>query len=646
MGCLPLLKNIIYKYYVYIKLVTSDMSRHLAVDREVYHAPIWQEIEEYFQKLHAPGFGNVTHGSDLVASPDGKYLVFTGVILNKIEASPDTRICIIDIATRELRLLTQGPHQDQHAAFSPDGQYISFLSDRTAPGVFKPFIMPFANGIPGDLQTPPNIPGIVEYQFWAPDSSQILLGVAGSGAEKQSASGSGKFEGNGTTDVPSWVPEIDTGIQGDQWRSIWLYNIETHHVSKASPPGLNVWDANWCGTRDFIAVVSDRPAEGAWYRSKLVMIDISTRQTNNILLPSLDRQFSRPVASPSGKHAATIYALCSDRSIVAGNINLIELKTNSVVELDANGVDVTEITWIDDENIFFSGLRGLQSVYGQLNITTQNVEELLSTDFTSGKWYPEAAVIGLGNFAVILEGRKMQQQVTVFQHGREEVISSFTHEGCDWLQSQIGPCRPFAWVADDGLEMQGFLALPSRGSPPYPLIVEVHGGPVWAWQNRWPGGDIWALHVSRGYAVFFPNPRGSSGRGQDFIRHVYGDMGGADHLDIITGVDKLVKEGVVDTTKVGITGRSYGGTMAAWIITQTDRFAASVPIASASDWRSQHTTSNIPEFDQIFLQSDPYEVGGEYQIRSALLYAGRYPTPVFQVAGKEDYCVPSSQGLQ
>ena len=63
--------------------------------------------------------------------------------------------------------------------------------------------------------------------------------------------------------------------------------------------------------------------------------------------------------------------------------------------------------------------------------------------------------------------------------------------------------------------------------------------------------------------------------------------------------------------------------MSAWITTQTDRFAAAVPIAAACDWRSKHTTSNIPEFDEIFLQSDPYEIGGEYVTRSPLLYAGR-----------------------
>jgi len=112
----------------------------------------------------------------------------------------------------------------------------------------------------------------------------------------------------------------------------------------------------------------------------------------------------------------------------------------------------------------------------------------------------------------------------------------------------MGPTKPVFWKAEDGLEIQGFLTLPAKGHASYPL-VDVHGGPVWALQNHWPNLDIWALYVARGYAVLSPNPRESRGRDQEFARGVHGDIGGADHKDILAGVDHLVSEAIL--TRLG-----------------------------------------------------------------------------------------------
>src|SRR5690606_16925121 len=116
--------------------------------------------------------------------------------------------------------------------------------------------------------------------------------------------------------------------------------------------------------------------------------------------------------------------------------------------------------------------------------------------------------------------------------------------------------------------------------------------------------------VARGYAVLNPNPRGSAGRGQDFARMVFGDMGGADTGDFTSAVDALVERGIVDADRVGLIGASYGGFMSAWLVTQDQRWAAAVPTAPVTDWYSQHFTSNIPSFDALFLDGDP-EVPGD-----------------------------------
>ena len=108
--------------------------------------------------------------------------------------------------------------------------------------------------------------------------------------------------------------------------------------------------------------------------------------------------------------------------------------------------------------------------------------------------------------------------------------------------------RAVAWSAPDGLRIEGILCTPG-GEGPFPLVVNIHGGPVWAFRNLWSMFYAWTpLLVAAGYAVLNPNPRGSAGRGQDFARLVFGEMGGDDTHDFTSGVDALVERGIVDPT--------------------------------------------------------------------------------------------------
>src|SRR5690606_28969874 len=135
-----------------------------------------------------------------------------------------------------------------------------------------------------------------------------------------------------------------------------------------------------------------------------------------------------------------------------------------------------------------------------------------------------------------------------------------------------------------------------HGKSPYPLVLNVHGGPVWHWRPQWLGrsGAALLMLLKRGYAIFFPNPRGSSGYGQAFAQKVVGDMGGADAFDHLSGLDHLVSSGIADPQRLGVTGGSYGGFMSAWLITQDSRFAAAVPLAPVINHVTEHLVGNIP----------------------------------------------------
>jgi dipeptidyl aminopeptidase/acylaminoacyl peptidase len=152
--------------------------------------------------------------------------------------------------------------------------------------------------------------------------------------------------------------------------------------------------------------------------------------------------------------------------------------------------------------------------------------------------------------------------------------------------------------------------------------------------------------IRHGYALFFPNPRGSSGRGQDFARRVVGDMGGADTQDYLSGLDHLVAKGVADPLRLGVTGGSYGGYMTSWLVTQDARFAAALASSPVTNHVTQHLISNIPQFDSIFLADTFRNPAGRYFQRSPIMHAHKVRTPVLNSCGALDRCTPPEEALQ
>jgi dipeptidyl aminopeptidase/acylaminoacyl peptidase len=229
--------------------------------------------------------------------------------------------------------------------------------------------------------------------------------------------------------------------------------------------------------------------------------------------------------------------------------------------------------------------------------------------------------------------------------GTPSSVASLAHAGSEYMLRVGGVMEEVSWTAPDGLRVEGLLARPATPGP-YPLVIDVHGGPVWSYRNCWSlYQDLTRLLVSRGYAVLNPNPRGSMGRGQAFAEMVYGDMGGTDTDDYLSGIDALIERGIADPARIGTMGVSYGGFMSSWLITRTDRFAAAISMSPCNEWRSMHYTTYFPDFDRLFLQDEPLRVGGQYDARSPLLYAQRVHTPTLHTSGGLDEATPASQAL-
>jgi dipeptidyl aminopeptidase/acylaminoacyl peptidase len=604
-------------------------------------------VAEYLRRLHEPAFGSPHRLTDLVATPDASRVVVTGSVYDELEGLP--RTALYEVREGELRALTSGGGSAKAGRLAPDGSCLAFLSDRAKAEVFQLYLL--GDGQLGEARPAPAVPGTVEFLAWSPDGTRILLGVAGLGAEMADAQGSGTA-GSSESGLPGWYPEVEAGTPEDAWRSLWLYTRASGELARVSPEGLNVWEAAWSGPGHVLAITSDQPGEDDWYSAVLSRLDISTGEVAELLRS--DVQLGLPAGTPDGNRAAVVEAACSDRWIVAGDLILLDLVAGTRCAVDTAGTDVTAVEWIDGTRIGYFGQRHLDSVAGTADAgqgplpETIIAKDLAASAQSWASWfYPAGAFTSDGQVVVIRDDYDVPQQIAIVGSGADQVLASLAHAGTEYIRSVAGCAANVAWNAPDGTEIEGVLCTPA-GDGPFPLVLDVHGGPIGAYQRSWMmGSNAVPLLVSRGYAVLLPNPRGSSGRGQEFAAAVVGDMGGADTHDYLSGIDAMIERGIADPARIGTMGVSYGGFMSAWLVTQDQRFKAAVAGSPVTEWYSFTFTTNIPRWGLWFLDNaDPEEAGSQVHTRSPVMHASKARTPTLLTAGAKDRCTPAGQARE
>jgi dipeptidyl aminopeptidase/acylaminoacyl peptidase len=617
------------------------------VRKDLRESPEYAAVAEHVRRLHEPVFGQPHHVTDLVATSDASRIVVTGSVYEELEGLP--RTALYEVRDGALHAVTSGGGSAKAGRLSPDGSVLAFLSDRAKADVFQLYLL--ADGQLGEARPAPAVAGTVEYLAWSPDGTRILLGVAGLGAEMADAQGSGTV-GAGEAGLPSWYPQVEAGTREDAWRSLWLFTPASGELARVSPDGLNVWDAVWSGHAHVLAVTSGHPGEDSWYCAVLSRLDISTGEVTELLRSEV--QLGLPAGTPDGTRAAVVEAVCSDRWIVAGDLILLDLVAGTRCAVDTAGTDVTAVQWVDRTRLGWIGQRHLDSVAGIADVgegllpETFTARELAASAQSWANWfYPAGAFTSDGRVVVIRDDYDLPQEIAIVGAGADQVLASLAHAGTDYVRSVAGSATTVSWSAPDATLIEGVLCTPA-GAGPFPLVLHVHGGPIGAYQRSWTMGDYAVpLLVSRGYAVLHPNPRGSSGRGQEFAAAVVGDMGGADTHDYLSGIDAMIERGIADPRRIGTMGVSYGGFMSAWLVTQDQRFKAAVVGSPVTEWYSFTYTTNIPRWGLWFLDNaDPEETGNQVHTRSPVMHASKAKTPTLLTAGAKDRCTPAGQARE
>jgi dipeptidyl aminopeptidase/acylaminoacyl peptidase len=208
------------------------------------------------------------------------------------------------------------------------------------------------------------------------------------------------------------------------------------------------------------------------------------------------------------------------------------------------------------------------------------------------------------------------------------------------------------WTGAAGARVAGWLFRPPDFDPSkkYPLVVLIHGGPQGAWNNSW--GYRWnpQIYAARGYVVFMPNPRGSTGYGQQFTNEISGDWAGKAYTDIMNGVVKVAAMPFVDRQNVAAAGASYGGYMVNWLLGHNDhpqvRFKTFVSHAGVFNLTSMYGATEELWFPEWEFRGTPWANPLLYERWSPHRFAARFKTPTLVTHGELDFRVPIDQGLQ
>ena len=314
---------------------------------------------------------------------------------------------------------------------------------------------------------------------------------------------------------------------------------------------------------------------------------------------------------------------------------------------------VTDIGWQDPQILMFVADKGVETTFGEVDVKDGKQTVHLTSGPGSRAPVLREMSLSANGMRVAFVGESPLHPAEVFTLDYSQEAPLRRTDSNPWLgEVELARQEVVQWKARDGLELQGLLVHPLRplAGSPAPLLLMVHGGPESHDRNGWttsysrPG----QLAAARGYAVFYPNYRGSTGRGVDFSKLGQGDAAGKEFDDLIDAVDHLVARGVADEDRVGVNGGSYGGYATAWCSTRfTERFRAGVMFVGISNKLSKGLTTEIPiEDEMVHTLFDPWTHWQFSLERSPIYHAESSRTALLIAGGTADSRVHPSQSLQ
>jgi dipeptidyl aminopeptidase/acylaminoacyl peptidase len=564
---------------------------------------------------------NLRFISDLQLSPDGSRLAFVVSEAPKGERRAQ-HIWVYNKKTNGTRQFTFSAKSESSPRWSPDGTQLAFLSNRDGDDQ-QIYLM---NGSGGEAAARTKGKSSVKILAWSRDGKYIAYLAPDAKTEEEEKKEKDKDDAR-VADKEEKHPRL------------WLLPLGSGEPKAITPASWEIKELAWMPSGKNIVVAGTDHPESDQNTDRIFTVQIPDGATK--LLNAPRGPFGEIRVSPDGKTIG--YIGSRDDGPAPHDLMVLTVGSAAARNLTGASLDrqIFEYQWLGDGSLFAIAAEGFQTKFVGFG-SDGSITDLAATVTSNPTAF---TVADAGEIFLVSQTATQPQELFVWD--RKASPRCVTHVNDPWKQYSLAAPEFYKYKSFDGLEIEAALLKPSGydGKAKLPLIALIHGGPTGAWEDT---VDPWGqLLAARGYAVFYPNIRGSIGYGQKFIEMNRGDWGGDDFKDVMAGVDDLIARGIADPDKLGIGGWSYGGYMSEWAITQTTRFKAAVSGAGLSNLISEYGTEEGPSYDEWFygVPYEPDKVAG-FLNSSPFVHLKNTKTPTLILQGEADTVDPVGQSLE
>lgn len=573
-----------------------------------------------------------------VPSPDGSRIAYVLTVPRDPLEGPDgaawEELHVVAVGSGTSAPFVSGEVNVRDPKWLPDGRSISFLATRAGDDTRSLYVIPVEGGESRRLLA---FETDIRSYAWSPDGARVAFVAEPKKPEAKTA-----------LEQKGFNQEIFE--EGLERARVWIARAAGDDEPRELPLDGHASEVSWSpdGRRLAVVLAPTALVDDDLMQRRVHVVDPASGRAVDLENPG---KLERVAWSPDSR----MVAIVSGEDLhdpAAGRLLVRPADGGGWTDL-IPGYDghVRDFAWVDAGTIVYIGDEGVETVIGEVRRDGSGRRTLVPAGqaiFTAVESTSKAGVLALQ-----ADTPRHPPEVYSLSLGAGNSKPRRLTDSNPWLADmRFAPQEVVTFTARDGLDLQGILIRPLAGGPGQrvPLILNVHGGPEAHDRNGWRTGyaNAGQFGAAAGFAVFYPNYRGSTGRGVAFSKLGQGEPAGPEFDDLVDAVDHLVSIGLVDTKRVGITGGSYGGYATAWASTyHTERFAAGVMFVGISNKLSKIGTTDIAEEEYlVHARKRVWDDWSFFLERSPVFHAAKSRTALLILHGKDDPRVHPTQSLE